>query len=128
MDLVRRVNFASCYSFKFSARPGTPAANMQNIVHDKIASERLARLQGLLNEQQAAYNAEFVGRTLPVLLDRKGKKEGQLQGRSPYNHSVFVQANERLFNHIVDIKITAGHDKSLTGDVVTGEHILSAAE
>ena len=127
MDLVRRVKFASCYSFKYSARPGTPAANMQNLVHDKIASERLTRLQVLLAGQSSEFNKSCVGLTLPVLLDRKGKLAGQLQGRSPYNQSVYVQANERLMNRIVDVKITEGFDNSLTGDVLTGEYISKTA-
>ena len=126
MDLVRRVNYASCYSFKYSARPGTPAANMQGLVHDKIASERLAALQGLLNQQQLAFNQKSVGLTLPVLFDRKGKKNGQLVGRSPYNQSVYVAANERLMNTVQDIKITEGFDKSLTGDIVIEETIVAA--
>lgn len=126
MQLVRDVNFASCYSFKYSARPGTPAANMQGLVHDKISSDRLQRLQGLLNEQQREFNLSCVGQTMGVLLDRKGKRDGQLQGRSPFNQSVYVQANERLLNQIVDVKITEGFDKSLTGEIVTTETILAA--
>ena len=127
MDMVRRVEFVSCYSFKFSARPGTPAANMQNLVRDDTASERLQRLQGLLNEQQIAFNRKSVGLTLPVLLDRKGKKPGQLVGRSPFNQSVFVEGNERLMNTIADVKITEGFDNSLTGDICTTEEISKSA-
>jgi tRNA-2-methylthio-N6-dimethylallyladenosine synthase len=117
MQLVRDVNYASCYSFIFSARPGTPAANMQGLIRPEIASERLARLQALLNEQQLEFNKKCVGLTMPVLLDRKGKREGQIQGRSPYNQSVFVEGNERLLNKIIDIKVTEGFDKSLTGEL-----------
>ena len=117
MDMVRRVKFVSCYSFKFSARPGTPAANMTNLVRDDIASERLSMLQGLLNEQQIDFNRKSVGMTLPVLLDRKGKHQGQLVGRSPFNQSVFVQANDRLMNTITNVNITEGFDNSLTGEV-----------
>jgi tRNA-2-methylthio-N6-dimethylallyladenosine synthase len=117
MQLVRDVQFASCYTFKYSARPGTPAANMKNLVHDKIANERLLRLQALINEQQAAFNRATTGQTLPVLFDRKGKKPGQLVGRSPYNQSVYAEANDRLFNKMVDIEITEGFDNSLTGRI-----------
>ena len=127
MDMVRRVEFVSCYSFKFSARPGTPAANMQNLVRDDVASERLQRLQGLLNEQQIAFNQKSVGLTLPVLFDRKGKREGQLVGRSPFNQSVFVTGNDRLLNTIVDVNITEGFENSLTGDIKTGEFIGNPA-
>lgn len=121
MDMVRRVEFVSCYSFKFSARPGTPAANMQNLVRDDVASERLQRLQGLLNEQQIDFNKKSVGLILPVLFDRKGKREGQLVGRSPFNQSVFVEANERLMHTIADVNITEGFDNSLTGNIATVE-------
>ncbi len=125
MDMVRRVGFVSCYSFKFSARPGTPAANMQNLVRDDIASDRLKRLQALLNEQQIAFNKKSVGLTLPVLFDRKGKREGQLVGRSPFSQSVFVEGNARLMNTIADVEITDGYDNSLTGNIVTGESVLT---
>jgi len=127
MQLVRDVNYASCYSFKYSARPGTPAANLAAaLVHDDIASERLSRLQALLNEQQMQFNKQSTGLTMPVLFDRKGKKDGQLVGRSPYNQSVFVEGNPRLMNQIVDVTITEGYEKSLTGEIATGETILKS--
>ena len=126
MDLVRNVNYASCYSFKYSARPGTPAANMQNLVRDDIATERLARLQTLLNEQQKEFNEQSIGLVMPVLLDRKGKRAGQLQGRTPYNQSLYVQANDRLQDTIVDVRVTEAFDKSLTGEILTQEAVLTA--
>ena len=119
LKLARDVGYASCYSFKFSARPGTPAANMQNLVHDKIASERLTRFQSLINEQQIAFNQNTVGKTMGVLFDRRGKKEGQLLGRSPYNQSVHAFASDRMMNQIIDIEITGGFENSLTGKVMT---------
>jgi tRNA-2-methylthio-N6-dimethylallyladenosine synthase len=115
MKLVRDVGFASAYSFKYSARPGTPAANMKNLVHDKIASERLGRLQNLIIEQQSAFNRKSSGVTMPVLFDRKGNKPGQIQGRSPWNQSVYVQAGEDMLGRIADVTIEAGFDNSLTG-------------
>lgn len=119
MQLARDVEYASCYSFKYSARPGTPAANLQAaLVPDHIASERLSRFQALINEQQAAFNKKCEGLTMPILFDRKGKKEGQLSGRSPYFQSVYVTGNERLIGNIVDVKITNAFDNSLTGDIV----------
>ena len=118
MDMVRQVEFASCYSFKFSARPGTPAANIQNIVHESIATERLMRLQKLINEQQRNFNTKSIGLTLPVLFDRKGKKSGQIVGRSPFNQSVYVNGNEQLINNLVNVKITEGFDNSLTGEII----------
>ncbi len=126
LQLARDVKYASCYSFAYSARPGTPAANMQNLVRADIAKERLARFQALINEQQKAFNDQCVGLTLPVLLDRKGKREGQIQGRTPYNQSLYVQANERLLDTIVDVHVTEAFDNSLTGEILTSENVLSA--
>lgn len=119
MQLARDVEYASCYSFTYSARPGTPAANLQAaLVAPHIASARLAKFQALINEQQAAFNKKCEGLTMPVLFDRKGKKAGQLSGRSPYSQSVYVEGNERLIGNIIDVKITGGFDRSLTGDIV----------
>jgi len=127
MDMVRQVNYASCYSFIFSARPGTPAANMQNLVRPDVASERLARLQALLNEQQLEFNKKCEGLTMPILMERKGKKDGQLIGKSAYFQSVYALANERLIGKVVDIKIKSGYDKSLSGNIITTEQIMAAA-
>jgi len=118
LDLIRRTGFVSAYSFKYSARPGTPAANMKNLVHDSIASERLARLQALINEQQVAFNLSCKGQTMPVLLDRKGKKPGQLVGRSPYNQSVYCEAPDSALNTMQSIFIEDGYENSLKGRIV----------
>ena len=118
MQLARDINYASCYSFKYSARPGTPAANLKEaMIPDAIVSERLTRFQDLINRQQIAFNKTCEGRTLPVLFDRKGKKPGQLSGRSPYFQSVYVKGNERLIGHIQPVKITSAFDNSLTGEI-----------
>ena len=90
LDLVARVEYAQAYSFKYSPRPGTPASDSDAQVEDAVKSDRLARLQELLNEQQARFNAATVGRTLPVLLERRGRKPAQVLGRSPYMQSVHV--------------------------------------
>ncbi len=125
LNLARKVGYASCYSFKYSARPGTPAANLQAaLVPDHIASERLKRFQALINEQQAAFNKTCEGKTMPILFDRKGKKQGQVCGRSPYSQSVYVTGNDRLIGNIIDVKITEAFDNSLTGDVVTQDDLL----
>lgn len=126
MNLVRQVRYASVYSFKYSARPGTPAANMKNLVHDKIASERLARLQALVVEQQTAFNKGCVGLVVPVLLDRKGKKPGQLQGRSPWWQSVNVTAPDRLLGQTVDVRILEAFDNSLKGELQLGEFVMAS--
>lgn len=121
MQLVKDAGFASAYSFTYSARPGTPAANMKNLVHAKVANERLARLQALILEQSKQFNETFIGKTLPVLFDRKGKKDGQIQGRSPYNQSVYAAAPDRLLGQIMPVEITGAFDNSLTGAIQISE-------
>ena len=118
LRLIREVTFAQAYSFKYSARPGTPAAAMEDAVEEDVKSDRLARLQALVNEQQIAFNEGFVGRTLPVLLDRRGRAATQLGGRSPWMQSVHVDfavpaAAEAAFGTIVDVRIVSAHPNSL---------------
>ena len=114
-DLVDEIGFIQAYSFKYSARPGTPAADMVDQVPEAEKGARLAQLQDLLNSQQVAFNENCVGRTLPVLLDRSGKHAGQLVGRSPYMQPVHVEAPADLLGTIVDLEILAGHPNSLAG-------------
>jgi tRNA-2-methylthio-N6-dimethylallyladenosine synthase len=121
LRLVREVGYAQAYSFKYSPRPGTPAADETVQVAEAVKSERLAALQQLLNAQQDAFNRAMIGRSLPVLLDRKGRTASQLHGRSPYMQSVHVEAPERLFGQIVDIRIESAQPNSLTGQVVLAE-------
>lgn len=123
MDLVRRVGYASAYSFKYSPRPGTPAAKMMKPVPEDVKAERLSRLQALINERQQDFNAKTVGLTLPVLFDRKGQKDGQILGRSPYMQAVHAVGNDRLLGHIVDVKMVEAHANSLSADIVTTEQI-----
>lgn len=127
MKLVRAANYASAYSFKYSARPGTPAASMKKLVRPDVMAERLQELQDLLNEQARAFNAQFIGRTIPVLFDRKGKEPGQLLGRSPHNQSVHTTGNARLFGQIVDVEIEHASKSALTGPVATSEMIVKRA-
>jgi tRNA-2-methylthio-N6-dimethylallyladenosine synthase len=127
MELVRTIKFASAYSFKFSARPGTPAANMQNLVPEQAKTERIQALQELLNEQQLEFNKSTVGLTLPVLLDRKGSKAGQLHGRTPYNQAIHINASERLFGQIVHIDIHNAFANSLSGEIPLTEEIVKSA-
>ena len=114
--LVRDVVFAQAYSFKYSARPGTPASAMPDQVPEAIKAERLAALQALLDSQQRAFNERCAGRTLPVLFEREGKRAGQLIGRSPYMQAVHAQAPSTLLGAIAEIRIVAGHANSLAGE------------
>jgi tRNA-2-methylthio-N6-dimethylallyladenosine synthase len=127
MQLIRDVVFASAYSFKYSARPGTPAANMSNLVREDVKTERLAELQNLITEQYFEFNKSTVGQTLPVLFERRGKKEGQLQGRTPFYQAINVPANERLLGEFVDVTVTSATANALVGEVKMVENIAETA-
>ena len=119
MQLVREVTYAQAYSFKFSPRPGTPAASMENQIDEKVKSERLTRLQALLKEQQTAFNKSVVGKTLPVLIENSGKTEGTVFGRSPYMQAVQVKVGnsqlDNLYGKIVDVVIEEGGPFNIQG-------------
>jgi len=89
-----------------------------------VPDARWERVQALLNEQQLLFNTQSVGLTMRGLVYRKGKKEGQLVGRTAFYQSVFVTGNARLMNNIIDVKITSGYAKALTGDNITTENTL----
>jgi len=110
LALVRDVGYAQAYAFKYSPRPGTPAAEMKDdAVPEAVKTERLARLQALLGEQMAAFNARMLGRRMPILLDRPGKRPGQRLGRSPFMQPVHLDAPASLHGQLVDVVIeTAG--------------------
>jgi tRNA-2-methylthio-N6-dimethylallyladenosine synthase len=118
MQVVREVTYAQAFSFKYSPRPGTPAATNEEQVPEDVKSERLARLQALLNEQQAEFNRACVGRTLDVLLEKPGRNPGQLIGRSPYLQSVFLDAGDRQIGETVRVEIAETGPNSLTGHMV----------
>ena len=115
LRLIEEVGFAQAFSFKYSPRPGTPAAAMPAQVPDAVKSERLERLQDLLHRQQTAFNEATVGRTLPVLFDRHGRHSGQLVGRSPYLQAVHVAAPDDLLGTVAEVGIDAIHTNSLGG-------------
>jgi len=115
LALVRRIGFARAFSFKYSARPGTPAATLPNQVPDKIARERLHVLQRLLDEEAKAFDAATVGRKLKVLFEREGRKPGQITGRSPYLQAVYGEGPRDLIGQIVDVDIVSAGPNSLTG-------------
>ncbi|MCU0953015.1 MAG: tRNA (N6-isopentenyl adenosine(37)-C2)-methylthiotransferase MiaB [Hyphomicrobium sp.] len=115
LDLVRQIGFAQSYSFKYSPRPGTPAANMEDQVPDALKSERLTRLQYLLTNQQDRFNAGTVGQTMPVLFERTGRNAGILVGRSPYLQLVQAEADLNLLGQIRPVAIRAHGPGSLSG-------------
>ncbi len=116
LAIVREVGYASAYSFKYSERPGTPAAERDDQVPEEVKSERLYRLQTLLNQQLQHFNAACVGQTLPVLIEKQGRNAGQMIGRSPYLQSVHADLPETSWGKIVLLKITKTMTNSLTGE------------
>jgi tRNA-2-methylthio-N6-dimethylallyladenosine synthase len=115
MRSVETVGFAQAYSFKYSARPGTPAAERAEQVAEDIKAARLARLQALLSAQQAAFNQRMVGRTLDVLWEGAGRKTGQLSGRSPYLQAVHAEGDPALHGRISAVEIIGAGPNSLQG-------------
>ncbi len=128
MTLVRDIEFALAFSFRYSPRPGTPAANIEDRVPDAVAQARLLELQDLLETQQRAFFAGMIGRTLPVLFEKPGRHAGQLIGRSPYLQGVHALANPRLIGTIHQVRITDATLQSLGGELVlVGDEAASAA-
>ena len=114
LEIVRAVNYAQAYSFKYSPRPGTPAAEMGDQIAPEIMDERLQRLQALLTEQQLRFNQAGVGRHTSVLLERKGKRAGQLIGKSPWLQSVHLETNAAI-GDLIDVEILSAGPNSLGG-------------
>ena len=117
MALVEDIGFAQAYSFKYSRRPGTPAASLAGAVSEELKAARLAALQELLKTQQKAFNLACVGRVLAVLFERAGRHPGQLVGRSPYMQAVHALAPDSAVGTIVDVQISQCHANSLAGVV-----------
>jgi tRNA-2-methylthio-N6-dimethylallyladenosine synthase len=121
LDLVQRANFAQAYSFKYSPRPGTPAASMDQ-VPEEAKAERLARLQALLDERQRGFNSECVGREFEVLFEKRGRLQGQLVGRSPYLQPVQVMAPDALIGEVARVRVVEAGTNSLFGELATPMH------
>jgi tRNA-2-methylthio-N6-dimethylallyladenosine synthase len=118
LDLVGELGFAQAYSFKYSPRPGTPAAMRQDQVPEAVKDERLARLQELLDGQLRQFNRGFVGRTLPVLFEKQGRHQGQLAGRSPWLQPVHAAASPALLGRVAAISVAGLEPYSLAGILV----------
>ncbi len=121
LDLVREVNFAQAFSFKYSPRPGTPAALIERQVPEDVKDARLAELQALLKTQQDAFNAATVGRTVPVLYERSGRNAGQLVGKTPWLQAVHSLAPASFAGRVLATKITAVAPNSLSGTIVDSQ-------
>lgn len=118
LDLVKKVGYGQCFSFKYSPRPGTPAASMKQ-VPEAVKVERLAILQKELSQQQLELNKSSVGKVLPVLFEKDGKYDGHIVGKTPYMQSAYVEnADKNLIGKIVNVKINKGLAISVSGEVV----------
>lgn len=124
LDLVKQVRYAQAYSFMYSIRPGTPAGLMELQIPEEVKSERLQQLQAILNEHQFDFNKACVGQKMRMLIERKGRHENQLSGRSPYMQSVTMEGNERLIGQIVDVVVESGHANGIRARILTDEQVL----
>jgi tRNA-2-methylthio-N6-dimethylallyladenosine synthase len=127
LDLVRQVDFAQAYSFKYSVRPGTPAGSMDGQVAETLKTERLYEIQDLLKEQQWAFNKTKVGTVQSVLFDRIGKVPGQILGKTPYMQSVPLEAPKRLLGCLTDVLIKEAYANSMMGIILDSLESISVA-
>ncbi len=115
LALVTQISYAGAYSFKYSPRPGTPAADMQEMVTASVMDERLARLQALIDSQQAAFNAASIGKTVDVLFERAARNPGQLVGRTAYLQPAHVMASPDIIGKVLPVSIESLERYSLIG-------------
>jgi tRNA-2-methylthio-N6-dimethylallyladenosine synthase len=118
LALSEDVGFSTAYSFKYSARPGTPAADHAGQVAEDVKSERLARLQALIDRLQDKFNEATVGQTLPILFEKPGRHPGQTMGRSPFLQAVHVTSPSARIGEIADVTVTEVRANVLVGDLV----------
>ena len=122
LRLVSDIEFAQAYSFKYSSRPGTPASGKGEI-DEQIKSDRLESLQQLLNAQQLAFNLKKVGTIQTVLVEKHGRKQGQLVGKTPYMQAAHFSGNERFIGSIQKVRILDGFSKGISGDIVDDDKV-----
>jgi tRNA-2-methylthio-N6-dimethylallyladenosine synthase len=128
LRLIDDIGFAQSFSFKYSPRPGTPAANIETQVPIDVMDARLQEVQALLERQLIDFNRATLGRTVPVLLERLGRDPGQLVGKSPYLQAVHVTAPEHHIGEIVDVEITTLGHYTLGGVLAAGPAALPLPE
>jgi tRNA-2-methylthio-N6-dimethylallyladenosine synthase len=116
LSIVDEVRYASAYSFKYSARPGTPAAQMEGAVAPEVMDERLQRLQARIAEHSLAFNRATIGKDTQILIDRKGRVPGQMIGKSPWLQSIFVETGAGI-GEMVDVTVTHALPNSLGGEL-----------
>ena len=117
--LIKKINFSQAYSFKYSIRPGTPAATLPNQVDEKTKKLRLHEVQNILREQQFDFNKNSVNSNIKVLVLKNGKKLNQFLGRSPFNQSVYFNHEKKeLIGKIINVKVTDAHQNSISGQII----------
>ncbi|MFL6776778.1 MAG: tRNA (N6-isopentenyl adenosine(37)-C2)-methylthiotransferase MiaB, partial [Sphingomicrobium sp.] len=114
LQIVDAVRYASAYSFKYSPRPGTPAATMEDQIPRDIMDDRLQRLQARINQHQLAFNRSTVGTDTQILVERNGKHDRQMIGRSPWLQSVHVETSAKV-GDIVDVTLVGAGPNSMSG-------------
>ncbi|WP_424032159.1 tRNA (N6-isopentenyl adenosine(37)-C2)-methylthiotransferase MiaB [Methylocella sp.] len=115
LALIEKIGFASAFSFKYSPRPGTPGADRTDQIEEDVKIARLARLQALLEGQRQAFNRDMVGRTLDVLIEKRGRHAGQIAGKTGYLQPVQIEADAGLIGAVVAVEIVATGSNSLFG-------------
>jgi tRNA-2-methylthio-N6-dimethylallyladenosine synthase len=121
LRIVDEVGYAGAFSFKYSPRPGTPAADRNDQVDEEMKAERLARLQDCIDRRQAAFNGNCAGRSFDVLFEKAGRLPGQVVGRSPYLQPVQVMGPSSLIGDIARVRITGAGSNSLFGTLHAAE-------
>ena len=120
MELVRKIEFAQAFSFHYSPRPGTPSAEYEGQIPQVTKSERLNLLQSLLKEQQFQFNNQFIGKTVNILIEKFGKEECHLVGKTPHLQSVFFEDTRKSYKlgEFIDIKINSMKVNNLSGELI----------
>ena len=118
LAMIEEVSFASTYFFKYSSRPGTPAASLATQVDEDTKRDRLARLQILVEKQRHAFNSSMVGRRLEILFEKEGRRPGQISGKTPYMQVVHAGGTKELIGQCVEVEITEAGSNTLFGRLV----------
>jgi len=128
LALVTQIGYAGAYSFKYSPRPGTPAAELREMVSAEEMDERLARLQELIDSQQSAFNKAMIGKTVDVLFERSARNPGQIVGRTAYLQPAHVMASPAIVGRVLPTKIESLERYSLLGELAAPEHPAAVTE
>ena len=119
LELIKEIKYSQAYSFKYSIRPGTPAAISLNQVDEAYKKSRLEEVQNILRDQQLEFNKKSINSALKILVLKNGKKFNQYLGRSQYNQSVYFNCNEKnIIGSTVNISVTKAFQNSLTGNII----------